>query len=189
MSLQDAVSLLARTPLFEGVDRVRLEVLAFTARHLAFAEGETLAEEGTDADGALLLLSGEAVMMASGVDGRGTAARLDEGDLVGEAALTQPARWAATVRAARPVEALKLERDVFLRLADEFPEIAQGCLRSSASQVAALGADLAALDRDLKAARDAREALQTARRLRRDRPARGTDISKPETETGKDPDE
>lgn len=171
MSLQDAVSLLARTPLFQGVDPVRLEVLAFTATHLAFGAGDTLAEEGVEADGAILLLSGEAVMLSGEHSGQRKAARLDRGDLFGEVALTQPACWSATVRAAQPVEVLKLDRDVFLRLADEFPEIAQGCFRSAVDQVASLGRDLQALDQQLTQAREKRRGLAIARKTRKDRAA------------------
>ncbi len=156
MILQDAVTLLARTPLFEGVDPVRLEVLAFTATPLAFGVGDTLVREGQAADGAFLLLSGEAVMMAVEGDGHRRVRRLDPGDLVGELALTQPVTWSATVRAASPVEILKLERDVFLRLADEFPEIAQGCFRGAVRQVTELSGDLAALTQRFSSARDAR---------------------------------
>ncbi len=167
MSLRDAVSLLAATPLFEGVDPVRLEVLAFTGTHLAFDAGETLVEEGAEADGAFLMLSGEAIMLATDADGRGNAARLDRGGLVGEQALTQPVCWSATIRAAQPVEILKLERDVFLRLVDEFPEIAAGCLRSASAQVNALADDLRDLDRRLASARDTRQAMKIAREARR----------------------
>jgi CRP-like cAMP-binding protein len=167
MSLRDAVSLLAATPLFAGVDPVRLEVLAFTGTHLAFDAGETLVEEGTDADGAFLILSGEAVMLSTEADGRGSAARLDRGGLVGEVALTEPATWSATIRAALPVEVLKLERDVFLRLVDEFPEIAAGCLRSATAQVQTLADDLRGLDRHLSAAQETRRAMQSARDARK----------------------
>ncbi len=167
MSLRDAVSLLAATPLFEGVDPVRLEVLAFTGSHMAFDAGETLVEEGAEADGAFLMLSGEAIMLATDADGRGNAARLDRGGLVGEQALTQPVCWSATIRAAQPVEILKLERDVFLRLVDEFPEIAAGCLRSAAAQVNALSDDLRDLDRRLTAARETRTAMKIAREARK----------------------
>ena len=179
MSLQDAVTLLARTPLFEGVDPVRLEVLAFTATHLAFDTGDTLAEQGMPADGAFLLLSGEAVMLSGEAEGPGKAARLDRGDLVGEAALTQPANWSATVRAAAPVEVLKLERDVFLRLAEEFPEIAQGCFRGAVRQAEALSEDLAGLTRRLAATRTARRARTLARDARRSQ-----GMSDPEIKTG-----
>lgn len=161
MTLQDAVTLLARTPLFEGVDLVRLEVLAFTATPLAFGVGDTLAREGREADGAFLVLSGEAVMMAGETAGDRKATRLDRGDLVGELALTQPVNWTATVRAATPVEVLKFDRDVFLRLAEEFPEIAQGCFRGAVRQVTALSDDLTALTQRLGVARDARGARET----------------------------
>jgi len=163
MSLQDAVTLLAHTPLFQGVDPVRLEVLAFTATHLAYGAGETLVEEGAEADGAFLLLSGEAVMLSGGLSGQRRAARLDRGDLFGDIALSQPSVWTATVRAAQPVEVLKLSRDVFLRLADEFPEIAQGCFRGAVDRVEALGAELQALNLQMNVGRDRRRSASQAR--------------------------
>lgn len=157
---------MATTALFEGVDPVRLEVLAFTGTHLAFDAGETIVEEGTQAEGAFLVLSGEAIVLATGPDGQGSAARLDRGGLAGEQALTQPVTWAVTIRAAEPVEVLKLEREVFLRLVDEFPEIAAGCLRSANAQVSALANDLRDLDRRLSEARDRRQAMKMARDAR-----------------------
>jgi len=172
MSLQDAVKLLARTPLFQGVDPVRLEVLAFTGTHLAYEAGDALAQEGDEADGAFLILSGDAVMMSAGQGGTaGTrkAGRLDPGDLYGEVSLAQVANWSATVRAVGPVEILKLQRDVFLRLADEFPEIAQGCFRSAVDQVASMGQELRALDKRLAQARDKRRALTVSRAARKAR--------------------
>jgi len=172
MSLQDAVKLLAQTPLFQGVDLVRLEVLAFTGTHMAFEAGDTLAQEGDEADGAFLILSGDAVMMSSGQEGEAgarKAGRLDPGDLYGEVSLAQVVNWSATVRAVGPVEILKLNRDVFLRLADEFPEIAQGCFRSAVGQVASMGQELRALDQRLSQARDKRRALSIARAARKAR--------------------
>jgi CRP-like cAMP-binding protein len=186
MSLQDAVTLLARTPLFQGVDPVRLEVLAFTGTHLAYEAGDTLVEEGSAADGAILLLSGEAVTLSEGGAGPRRAARLDRGDLFGEVSLAQTGAWTATVRAAAPVEVLKLERDVFLRLADEFPEIAQGCFRSAVGQVQSLGAELRALDQRLVSARDKRTALTTARRARKEGSSGRQNKNK---DTGRDIDE
>ena len=172
MSLQDAVKLLAQTPLFQGVELVRLEVLAFTGTHLAFQAGDTLAQEGDEADGAFLILSGDAVMMSSGQGGEvetRKVGRLDPGDFYGEVSLAQVANWSATVRAVGSVEILKLNRDVFLRLADEFPEIAQGCFRSAVGQVASMGQELRALDQRLVQARDRRRALSLARAARKAR--------------------
>lgn len=161
MSLKDAVSLLQRAPLFAGVDPMRLEVLAFTGTHLAFKSGDAFAVAGEPADGAFLILSGDAIAMDESGASRDLR-RIDAGVIVGEAALTEPVNWMVTVRAASPLEVLRLDREVFLRLADEFPEIASGCLRSAAGHLEATGEALAHLTQTMKEQRARREAARRA---------------------------
>lgn len=174
MSLAREIQFLSETSLFDGVDAVRLEVLAFTAKRFAVEAGTILVSEGDEAQGALLLLSGDAIMMCTGRDGdngAGQAVRLDAGDLVGETALMQPARWVGTVRAASDVDYLMLERETFLRLTDEFPEIARGCLRAATRQVSDLADDLSTLRQSLAARKAKRLGLARQRKIRNKTPA------------------
>ncbi|MEQ9519315.1 MAG: cyclic nucleotide-binding domain-containing protein [Parvibaculum sp.] len=166
MSLAREIQFLAETPLFEGVDAVRLEVLAFTAKRFAVPAGAILATENEAAAGALLLLAGDAIMMSRGPEGEARVLRLDAGDLVGEAALMQPSRWLGTVRAASDVEFLLLEREMFLRLTDEFPEIARGCLRAATRQVSGLADDIATLRQSLASKKAGRLGLARQRKMR-----------------------
>ena len=144
MSLETIVSLLRRHALFSRLDRVRLEVIAFSAETLSFAAGATVCEVGNPAEGALLVLQGEAVMF---LDERGEkrALRLDSGDLIGETALIEPRSWQGTVRAASTLEVVRLRRDTFHRLIAEFPEMGELVTAHLADRLDALQGDLGQL--------------------------------------------
>lgn len=145
MSLREDVDLLLRVPLFETVDPIRLEVLAFSAERLAFSTGDTLVEAGAVQSAALLLMSGSAVMMAEGADGAPAIGRLDAGDIIGETALMAPGPAKITVRAASDGVCLKISHDLFERLLGEFPEIGDGMVRGARTRLSDLADDLGKL--------------------------------------------
>ena len=139
MSLETIVTMLRRHPLFSRLDRVRLEVLAFSAETLSFAPGATVCEAGNAAEGALLIL----------------ALRLDSGDLIGETALIEPKSWQATVRAVTALHVVRLRRDTFHRLIAEFPEMGQLVTSHLADRLGELQEDLWRLKASLAAAKPA----------------------------------
>ena len=152
MSLETIVSMLQRHALFSRLDRVRLEVIAFSAETLSFAPGATVCEAGTLAEGALLVLDGEAAMFLEEEGGR-RALRLDSGDLIGETALIEPRSWQATVRAVSALEAVRLRRDIFQRLIAEFPEMGQLVTAHLADRLEELQDDLGRLKARLQSAK------------------------------------
>jgi len=154
MSLETIVTMLRRHPLFSRLDRVRLEVLAFSAETLSFAPGATVCEAGNAAEGALLILEGEAVMFLEEQGGR-RALRLDSGDLIGETALIEPKSWQATVRAVTALHVVRLRRDTFHRLIAEFPEMGQLVTSHLADRLGELQEDLWRLKASLAAAKPA----------------------------------
>lgn len=153
MSLKTIISLLQRHDLFADLDPVRLEVLAFTAERPAFEPGETLFEAGATADDAYLILEGEAVMLAHvGYEARGgekRALRLDRGDLIGETALFHEGVRRSTVRAASPLQTLRISRYLFQRLLEEFPEMAGAVARALSRRLESMGGEIAELSRDM----------------------------------------
>lgn len=145
MSLREDVDLLLRVPLFESVDPIRLEVLAFSAERIVFHTGDTLVEAGVVQSAALLLMTGSAVMMAEGADGSPAIGRLDAGEIIGETALMSPGPAKITVRAASDGTYLKISHDLFERLLAEFPEIGDGMVRGARARVSSLADDLGQL--------------------------------------------
>lgn len=153
MSLKTIISLLQRHDLFADLDPVRLEVLAFTAERPAFEPGETLFEAGAPAADAYLIVEGQAVMMAHvGHETRGgekRALRLDRGDLIGETALFHEGVRRSTVRAASPLQTLRISRYLFQRLLEEFPEMAGAVARALSRRLDTVGREIAELSRDM----------------------------------------
>ncbi len=161
MSLEIIVSKLRRHALFSRFDRVRLEVIAFSAEALSFAPGATVCEAGTPADGALLVLEGEAVMFLE-ERGERRALRLDSGDLIGETALIEPRSWEATTRAVTELQAVRLRRDTFHRLISEFPEMGQLVTAHMADRLDELQDDLWRLKGRLGSAKPVTRASRAA---------------------------
>ena len=145
MSLREDVDLLLRVPLFESVDPVRLEVLAFSAERITFSTGDALVQAGAVQSAALLLMSGSAVMMAEGADGAPAIGRLDAGDVIGETALMTPGPAKINVRAASDGAYLKISHELFERLLAEFPEIGDGMVRGARGRLSDLADDLGKL--------------------------------------------
>lgn len=129
-------------PLFASMDPVRLEVLAFTSERRHYATGEYVFEEGDFADGAFLLISGEAVLLDHDAQGHPRATRLMPGDLIGEHILFSQVPWLTTMRAVSTIETLRISRDLFHRLMGEFPEMAGQVARSLADRLEEIGDSL-----------------------------------------------
>lgn len=106
---------LAAVPLFAGIDRSRLKLLAYASRKLDFTVGEAIVTQGEPADGAYVLLHGEAEVWV----GSRQVAVVGANQIVGELALLADQSRTATVRAAVPVTALKLDKETFLALLRE----------------------------------------------------------------------
>lgn len=128
MSLKAIITMLRRHDLFAGLASARLEVIAFTAERAVFEPGELIFEAGEEGLDAFLILEGEAQMVLRHPDGKMETARVDAGDLIGEAVLIAP-ELAGTLRrsdmrAVKRIEALVISRYLFQRLMQEFPEMA-----------------------------------------------------------------
>ena len=115
--------ILARTSLFRFVplqQQARLQAL-FTRAHYEF--GELITKQNDAADAFFVILSGRARVIR--IDENGQELALDSmsaGAEFGESALLSGGTRNASVRCSSSVDVLRLDRDDFLRLAEEFPE-------------------------------------------------------------------
>ena len=132
MSVKADVETFRRSPIFAECDPVHLQVLAFSAIRQSFAAGETLMREDDPADAAFLILSGETTLTARREGAIGTAGA---GALLGEVAMIGARPYALTVAASEPVTALRIDRELFLRVAQEFPEFAATVFKSLARKL------------------------------------------------------
>ena len=116
---------LERTPMFAGLDREHLEDVLAVGRRVSFEPGQAIVERGDPGDAMYIMLSGVAE-----VDVGGRFHRLQRGDFFGEMAVLAGKPREATVKAAEPVEALRIPGDEFQEFLADNPQIAAGMLKS-----------------------------------------------------------
>ncbi len=92
---QEAVPLLRRVPIFEGLDDRELERIAGSMKERTFRGGETVTSEGQGGIGFFVIESGEAKVTIGGEERR----RLGAGDYFGEVALLTDSPRTATITA------------------------------------------------------------------------------------------
>ena len=123
MLLNDEVKMLKLVPLFAGVSAAKLKLLAFTSERVSYRAGEVLFHQGDAGDAAFVLLAGHADVIVDGPTGPIKVADLEENAIVGEIAILCDVARTATVKAATPVEALRISKDHFFKLMSDFPEM------------------------------------------------------------------
>lgn len=144
MSLEEDAKLLAKVELFANVAPKRLKLLALASRRTLFTTGQDICVEGEEGEEAFILISGEAEVKIR-VDGgaMATVAQLGCNDIVGEMAILRDMPRTATVTALTPVSTLRIGKQDFLNLLQEFPEVAVSVLRALADRLAHTTSDLA----------------------------------------------
>lgn len=135
MSLQQEVDLLRKIPLFSKIEPARLKLLAFTSERLHYGAGEVLFRQGEMGDAAFVIIRGAAEVSIETDSGPLVVAHLSDHELVGEIAILCDVPRTATVTATAELEALRITKDLFFRLAKEFPEIGIEVMRELAQRL------------------------------------------------------
>ena len=142
MLLKDEVDLLRKVPLFAHMDPAKLKLLAFTSTRASFKPGQELFHQGDEADAAYLILSGEADVVADTVSGEVPVATVGHNAVVGEIAILCEVPRTASVRAVSQLETLKIEKEHFLRLIREFPDMGVEIMRELGQRLTRTTAEL-----------------------------------------------
>ena len=102
--------LVAESPIFAGLDKAYLELIAGCGQNTGFEAGRYLFREGDQADTFYLVRHGR-VLLETFVPGRGslTIQTVDEGDVVGWSWLYPPYRWHYDARALDMVRAVAFD--------------------------------------------------------------------------------
>ena len=135
MSLQEEVDLLRRLPRFAKIEPAKLKLLAFTSDRLVFAPGDVLFEQGDTGDAAYLVLQGSASVLLDTPDGPIDIATINEHEIVGEIAILCNVPRTATVKAKDELIALRISKERFFGLLEEFPEMAVEIMRELARRL------------------------------------------------------
>ena len=129
------VEVLAKIPLFSGMDRSKLKFLAFTSERLFFDAGEILFRQGELGDKAFIIVEGTAEVVLETETGDKRLAMIGKNELYGELALLCDAPRAATVRGETPLTVLGISKEVFVRLIEDDPEVSANVTRAVAARL------------------------------------------------------
>jgi CRP-like cAMP-binding protein len=135
MVLKDEVERLRMVPLFCNVASAKLKLLAFTSKRLSFKTGNILFHQGDPGDAAYVVLSGSADILVSADGGEIKVADVGPNSIIGEIAILCDVNRTATVKANAPLEVLRIDKDQFLELLAEFPEMAIQIIRVVADRL------------------------------------------------------
>ncbi len=143
MTLDTEVQSLRQVPMFREIDPARLKLLAFTSERVHFAAGQRFFSQGDAADAAYVILEGKANVSLDTPNGEITVAELGQNAIVGEMGILSDSPRSATVVAAQPTTALRIDKRVFLELLTQFPQMAMAVMREIAMRLERTNAQLA----------------------------------------------
>lgn len=124
MALDDDIRILSGVGLFAGLSAEQLRLLAFGAESVRFQAGREIYREGAVADCAYVVVSGKVVLYRDH-DGEALAvSRLGEGGILGELALIAETKRLTYAAAETDIEVIRLNRTLFRRILEEYPEAA-----------------------------------------------------------------
>ena len=132
MTLDAEVQSLRQVPMFRDVEPARLKLLAFASERVRFEPGQRLFSQGDIADAAYVILEGSVDVLLNGATGDLAVARLNRDALLGEMGVLADAPRSASIVAAEPTVALKIDKSVFLELLKQFPQMAMAVMRELA---------------------------------------------------------
>ncbi|OCW58928.1 cyclic nucleotide-binding domain-containing protein [Hoeflea olei] len=146
MALNDDIALLSTVSLFSDIGEDKLRLIAFGAERRKLQPGQLLFREGTAADCGFVVADGRFELSRKTRDGQttqlGTAER---GALLGELAMITAVDRSMTAIAPDHAEVIRINRPLFRRMLEEYPDIAGIVRRRIGDNLAALNQGLGSI--------------------------------------------
>jgi CRP-like cAMP-binding protein len=152
MRIMADAKILEQFPLFAGCDNAHLQILAFSSTRVQVPEGRFLFKKGAQGAAGFVILEGEALVFDNAHGAGEPIAKVEGRAFLGEASMISNAAYAVTVRAATALAAQRIERQLFLRVAAEFPEFSLKAMRNLSQK----------LDRSMAQFRDVKRRFEPA---------------------------
>lgn len=149
MSLNKAVEAMQQTPIFAGIDPKRLRLLAFMSESLTYRAGELLFDQGDEGDSAFVVIDGSASVLINIGGEKKEVAIIGSKQIFGEMAVLCDIPRTAAIGAKSDLEVLRIDRDAFLKLLTEFPEVSLQVMRFLAARLEATTKDLGAAQAEI----------------------------------------
>ena len=135
MSIKEEVEVLRAVPLFAKMEPAKLKLLAFTSQRLTFEPGQPLFAQGDPGDAAYIVLEGDADVSINTPQGPVKVATVGRPAILGEVAILCDVPRTATVVAKSRLTTLRIDKDLFFRLVNEFPLMAVEIMRELARRL------------------------------------------------------
>jgi CRP-like cAMP-binding protein len=124
MPLDDDIRILSGVNLFEGFTTEQLRLLAFGAEGMRLSAGKDLYEEGAAADSGYVIARGRVVLYRERDGERTTVGHAGIGAILGELALIADTTRFTSARAETDTDLIRLNRKLFRRILEEYPDLA-----------------------------------------------------------------
>ena len=138
MALDDDVRILSGVGLFEGFTPEQLRLLAFGAETTSLPAERKLYREDDEADSAYVVVSGRIALYREIGGERIVVGVAGPGAILGELALIADTKRLTSASAAVDSEVLRLNRKMFRRILEEYPDIAVRLHQRIAEQLQAM---------------------------------------------------
>jgi len=148
MAFDALLGSLVQVPLFRGLKPLQITEIARRAERMQYRPGDVLIEENSEADAAILIVSGDAVRV-SGPTSIGRSEPVVAGSLLAEMGMLIETQHSSTVVARSPIRALRLTRSEMLAQMAEDPDLADHFVQKIAGRLTAMAEELRGIDRSL----------------------------------------
>ena len=124
MALDEDIRVLSGVRLFEGFTQEELRLLAFGAERVPLPTDRKLYREDDEADSAYIVVRGRVVLYREREGGPAVIGTVGTGAILGELALVADTRRLTSAAAETDAELLRLNRRMFRRILEEYPDTA-----------------------------------------------------------------
>lgn len=138
----EEIDVLAAIPLFAGLDRSKLKLLAFASERFTYDADQELFHQGDFGDTAYVVISGEVDVILETFEGPKVLVTMKKNDLFGELALLCDAPRTATIKARTDITVLSISKDTFFKLIAEDLDMSARLTRSVADRLERTTRDL-----------------------------------------------
>jgi CRP-like cAMP-binding protein len=142
MALDDDIRILERVRLLEEFTPEQLRLLAFGAETMRLKAGRDLYAPGAAADCAFVVAAGRVELYREADGRRAVLATAGPGSMLGELALIAGGERLAGATAATDIEVIRLNRSLFRRILEEYPELAASLHKRISAEMKAMVAKL-----------------------------------------------
>ena len=136
MSLEQEVELIRQVPIFSKIQPAMQKLLCFSAERLNYDPGQVLFNAGDTGDAAYVIIDGTVEISVPTPAGPIVINTMSKNAILGEIAIYGEVPRTATAKALTKLDALKISKELFMKIIRENPDAAIELIKILASRLA-----------------------------------------------------